>query len=249
MKRILLGGMALLALGLGATPAAAADLALKATKAPPPVALYNWSGFYGGAAFGYAWGNVDWVYHDTTGVLADRPIASNPASVDGGFGSFHIGYLHQWGNWVVGAEFSYAYADDQINGNSLCFNQAFRCNMHLRQWFTVGPRLGYAWDNWLLYGTGGYANGEIRTDENLVAGGPIVNAGGAWHGGWFAGGGIEYGVNQFVVVGIEYKHLDFDTVLQTSLPFTNVETRNVSGTFDAVTARLTIRFGALDPWK
>ena len=248
MKRILLGGVGLLALGLGATPAAAADIPVK-VKAPPPVALYNWSGFYGGADIGYAWGKVDWVYHDTTGVLADRPIASNPASVDGGFGSVHIGYLHQWGNWVVGAEFSYAYADDEIKGNSLCFNQAFQCNMHLRQWFTVGPRLGYAWDNWLLYATGGYANGEIRTDENAVGGGPIINAGGAWHGGWFAGGGIEYGINQFVVVGIEYKHLDFNTVLQTSLPFSNVETRNVSGTFDVVAARLTIRFGALDPWK
>src|SRR5712672_81405 len=57
MKKILLGSVALLALGMAA-PASAADLAARPYSAPAPIAipmLYNWSGFYIGANGGYGW--------------------------------------------------------------------------------------------------------------------------------------------------------------------------------------------------
>ena len=42
----------------------AADLRAKAPvfKAPPPVAVFSWSGFYAGANIGYSWGRSrnDW---------------------------------------------------------------------------------------------------------------------------------------------------------------------------------------------
>ena len=55
MKMLLLASVGLIALGM-ATPASAADMAVKAPPPPPVVApIYNWGGFYIGANGGYAW--------------------------------------------------------------------------------------------------------------------------------------------------------------------------------------------------
>src|SRR3954471_22812895 len=56
MKKILLGSVALIAMGMAA-PASAADLAARPYKAAPIAApmMYDWSGFYIGANGGYGW--------------------------------------------------------------------------------------------------------------------------------------------------------------------------------------------------
>ena len=62
MKKILLGTVALVALGMRA-PASAADLAARPyTKAPPPMiaAIYDWSGFYIGLNGGGGWSHKCW---------------------------------------------------------------------------------------------------------------------------------------------------------------------------------------------
>src|SRR5579871_4197697 len=46
-----------------ATPVFAADMAVKAPPAPPPMPLFSWTGFYVGANIGGAWANDGW--HDT----------------------------------------------------------------------------------------------------------------------------------------------------------------------------------------
>src|SRR6478735_7754831 len=60
MKKFLLGTVGLVALGMAAGPASAADLAARPvyTKAPPPMvaAAYDWSGFYIGINGG--WGQT-----------------------------------------------------------------------------------------------------------------------------------------------------------------------------------------------
>lgn len=82
MKKILLSGMALLAVSMAA-PASAADLAAKPyVKAPPPVVapIYDWTGFYIGAngGWGQSHGCVDFVTPAGTvaGGCADRSGAS-----------------------------------------------------------------------------------------------------------------------------------------------------------------------------
>jgi outer membrane immunogenic protein len=52
MKRLFLASLALLALAGHAT---AADLPVY-TKAPPPVPIWNWAGFYAGINAGYSFG-------------------------------------------------------------------------------------------------------------------------------------------------------------------------------------------------
>ena len=52
MKNISLAGATLLAL-VTACPAIAADMPARGYKAPPPVVLDSWTGFYVGAALGW----------------------------------------------------------------------------------------------------------------------------------------------------------------------------------------------------
>src|ERR1700754_346940 len=69
MKYFLLGTVGLVALGIAAAPASAADLPAKPiTKAPPPIPIYDWTGFYIGGNGG--WGTQHRCFEalDLTGV-------------------------------------------------------------------------------------------------------------------------------------------------------------------------------------
>ena len=97
MKKILLGTVALIALGATA-PALAADLAPRPyTKAPAyvPAPIYNWTGFYLGGHIGGAFRG------DENNIFA--------GSSDGTFlGGVQVGYDTQFApNWVFGLEANY----------------------------------------------------------------------------------------------------------------------------------------------
>ena len=57
MKKLLLGAVALVALGLGGTPVKAADMPVYRKAEPLPV--WTWAGVYFGAHAGGAWGTVE----------------------------------------------------------------------------------------------------------------------------------------------------------------------------------------------
>jgi hypothetical protein len=39
----------------------------------------------------------------------------------------------------------------------------FNANQHkITKLFTVGPRLGYAWDRWMIFATGGWASANLK---------------------------------------------------------------------------------------
>ena len=172
--------------------------------------------------------------------MADR--VTGKTSLNGGFGGGHVGLQQQWGSWVLGAEFNY-YGGFSLEGTRSCFNPVANCTTELKSWWTVGPRVGYAVNNVLFYGTGGYAQGKIDTHENIAATGVFVNPASATHGGWFAGAGIEWALMPNVILGVEYTHVDLDTKLQLSSPPLNFEHRNIDLTSDSVRARLTFLFG------
>lgn len=139
MKKILLGTVALVALGMS-TSAFAADLRGRAyTKAPPPppAPIYNWTGFYIGGHIGAAFrGNNNAFFG-----------GSNDARFIGGG---QVGADYQFAqSWVVGIEANYS-AMGNNNGN---FNRGLA---------SVTGRLGYAWGPALLYAKGGYAYADTR---------------------------------------------------------------------------------------
>src|SRR5215813_10451068 len=128
MKKLFLGSVALVALGLGAPAAFAADRAVPAyAPPPPPVPVYTWSGCYAGANAGYSAGRStqNTVANSILtggglgvpapallgvpggGVIAPVPVGSSIAgdlNLSGFIGGFQGGCNYQWGTWVIGFE-------------------------------------------------------------------------------------------------------------------------------------------------
>ncbi|TMJ80945.1 MAG: hypothetical protein E6G79_17260, partial [Alphaproteobacteria bacterium] len=120
MKKILLGAMALVTLGLAA-PASAADLAARPyTKAPPPMiaAIYDWSGFYIGINGGGGWSHKCWdLINDGFGPIT--PISEGCHDATGGTVGGQIGYRWQASSWVLGLEAQGNWADFKGSNISL----------------------------------------------------------------------------------------------------------------------------------
>lgn len=231
MKKLLIG-VALTA--LLTAPALAADIpARMPVKAPPPVVqtVYNWSGLYIGAHGGYAWGDADWGFpFDGTFVSHD---------VDGGIFGGHAGFNFQWNQLVLGVEVAGSWTG--LDGSSLCPNPAFVCRTEFDRMFRAGGRAGLALNNWLIYATGGYANVRVDTDTTPVffGFGDTDN-----HRGWYAGGGVEYGVTQNLIIGVEGFRVSLDS--RTHAPAGGLTiTRNVDPDFSVIQGRISWKFG---PW-
>jgi outer membrane immunogenic protein len=117
MKRIFVGIFALTS--TLATSATAADMPVKAPIIPP-VAVYDWTGFYAGLNVGYSWGRsstYDTFYDSGTGTILSAATAK--FNMNGAIGGGQVGYNWEWNRWVFGLE-----ADIQGSGQkgSALFN-------------------------------------------------------------------------------------------------------------------------------
>ena len=190
MKKILLTTTALIALGIA--PAAAADLAARPyTKAPAAaIAINNWSGFYLGAMGGYA----QQTEATTLGI----------GEVKGGFAGGTLGYNWQTGNLVLGIEADAAWADVGFKvGNPAL--AAFETR--IRDMGTVRGRIGYAFDQVLVYGTGGYAWADNRVTASLLN---VSVSDSKFHSGWTLGAGVEVMFAPKWSVKAEYLYRSFE---------------------------------------
>lgn len=98
----------------------------------------------------------------------------------------------------------------------------------------------------MAYGTGGYAQATLSTAfyargfPNIAA---LVEK---RPEGWFAGGGIEYLITNWLYAGVEYRHIEFDTDLYKTTNISAVgSARYVSAKADIVQFRLGLKFA---PW-
>src|SRR3954467_13354271 len=154
MKKFLLGSVGLAAMLAG--PAMAADMPIKAPP-PPPVAYYDWSGAYIGFNAGGVGNEVNRAFK--VGGAVNPNFGTNDS--DGIFG-FHAGAQWQWGAWVLGVEAALSACFDECRSyTGVLPTPPFVANLtheeKMTNLFTVGPRLGYAWDRWLVFVTGGGA--------------------------------------------------------------------------------------------
>src|SRR5262249_28449313 len=120
MKKILVGAIGAVALGLSA-PASAADLAARPyTKAPPPMvaAIYDWSGFYIGINGGGGSSHNCWDLLTLGGVFVAGEGCHNAT---GGTVGGQVGYRWQSANWVFGIEGQGNWADFKGDSISTAF--------------------------------------------------------------------------------------------------------------------------------
>ncbi|WP_291842134.1 outer membrane protein [Bradyrhizobium sp.] len=168
MKKFLLTTTGLIALAI--VPANAADLGARPyAKAPAAaIAINNWTGFYLGAMGGYAQEN-----------------SSGVGTLSGGFAGGTAGYNWQAGNLVFGIEADAAWADV---GATVGIPGLVSVTDTIRSMGTVRGRVGYAFDQVLLYGTGGYAWIDNRLTATLLG---VGLSDSQFHSGWTAGVGVE----------------------------------------------------------
>ncbi len=175
MRRVILGLAAVAAIAVLADGANAADLGRRyqpapVVKAPIYNPVFNWTGFYIGINGGGAWGRSTWDSADTF-------------TVSGGLIGGTAGYNWQVGQAVLGIEGDVDWTNISGTTTTLCPQGCKTSNTWLS---TVRGRLGYAFDRFLPYITGGLAVGDIRASVPGFAGASATNA------GWTLGGGVEF---------------------------------------------------------
>jgi outer membrane immunogenic protein len=203
MKRFLLGSVGLAAMIAG--PAMAADMPL---KAPPPVAIFSWTGCYVGAHVGGKSGRVSPITAGAnTGGVAPGTATSGSITMSGALGGGQIGCNYQVGTWVFGIEGDGSVV--QSDGQRIETNfPGFRVQTTEHWLATARGRLGYAQDKWLLYVTGGGAWAELQTTNYAPVGGLAAIQKNTLSG-WTVGVGAEYALGYGWSIKGEYLYMEF----------------------------------------
>ncbi|WP_176082478.1 outer membrane protein [Martelella sp. HB161492] len=207
MKKILLASAALATM---TGSAFAADIVTPAPVYTPPAVStpaaqnFNWTGFKVGATGGWNWNEQKF---SANGVNSSKH-ESNGGTI-GAFG----GYDYQFGNNVVlglegditynpdnNSKFGYSYSTTDENDAEV--TQKGSGKMGYDWEGSVRGRLGYAFDNTLLYTTGGWA---IANGYNTVNGDKKNDT----YNGWTLGAGVDYAFNNNIFARVEYRYTDY----------------------------------------
>ena len=204
-----------------------ADLAVTVPVKELITAEYDWTGPYGGSHVGYAWGSSDWTSHEIgatgpslTGSLDFYKGFDFSKGTGSFFGGLQAGYNYMLpSQLVLGVEGDVSFPNS-IRGtqtiSSASVGQASYSEM-VEYSGTVRGRIGYSFNNWLVYGTGGFAwTRDQFTRAQLVGtpfGGTAV-AGTAesalrWRTGWTVGAGVEVPFAPNWTGKLEYLFTDF----------------------------------------
>jgi outer membrane immunogenic protein len=231
----------------GPTAAFAADLP---TKAPPMMMApaYDWSGFYIGGHVGGVWDHRTVTTNNiATGVAVPLGTGSHTlSSVTGGAqGGFNFVLAP---GWIAGFEADVSGAG--LDATTPITTTRFGTNLHhneLDLYGTVRGRVGYAINNVLLYGTGGFAWADEKITRTQVTGAfanavaPVSESATQTGIGWAAGAGVEWGFAPNWSARAEYLHLDLGTQ---SFTFPLAMQRNDARVnLDVVRAGLNYKFG------
>ncbi len=191
MKRLVLAGIGALAAVTMISLANAADLSNRAmpAKAPAYVQTYNWTGGYVGINGGGGWGRSD----------VSAPFTSGGFNTSGGVVGGTLGYNWQMNQTVFGLEGDVDWSN--ISGNAAC-GIGLNCQTRNDWLGTARGRIGYTFDRFLPFVTGGAAFGDIK---NSVTG---LGSSTATKAGWTVGAGLEAAISGPWTAKIEYLYAD-----------------------------------------
>ncbi len=224
MKRALTLGLGMVAFSVA--QASAADLPVKARPMAPVAMAYNWTGCHIG-------GNIGGKWVRTSGTVTVGPTALTlPGSVafadaDSttliGGGQVGCDWQAPGSNWVFGVEGDIDWQRwSRVNtiGAVTVFPFVAGDSFEWRsRWqASLRGRVGYAWDRWMLYATGGAAFTDITVGTNFittVAGGftfpPTVVSDTKTVVGATVGGGLEYAFTNNFTAGVEGRYSWYGT--------------------------------------
>ena len=196
MKRLVLASVGALAVAASMGSANAADIARRAampTKAVPYVSTYNWTGAYVGINGGAGWGRSNF----------SAPVATGDFNTRGGQVGGTIGYNYQAGQAVFGLEGDLDWSN--VRGNSAC-GVGQTCETRNTWLGTARGRVGYAFDRFMPYVTGGLAVGGVK--NSITGSGDSTTT----KAGYALGGGIEAALAGPWTAKVEYLYADLGRV-------------------------------------
>ena len=175
-----------------------------------PQPVMTWSGFYIGINAGAGFGGD---YKASTSLFG-TPIQSTLSA--GGFtGGMQAGYNFQiegGQGFVVGVEGDFNYANFK-NSSSIGVPGFGSASVEAKTDYfaTFRARFGYAFDNVMLYGTGGIAftHAKLSASESTGLFLPNSISNSQSHTGWVIGAGMEAALNANVSLRAEYLYADF----------------------------------------
>ncbi|MDX6807014.1 outer membrane protein [Terrihabitans rhizophilus] len=148
----------------------------ESSYAAPATSASNWTGFYVGGHVGYGTGEA------------------SEADIDGFVGGVQGGFNWQMGQFLAGVEADVSYSGVGASGLVDSYDV---------DWLgTARGRVGFAFDRFVAYGTGGLAwanaeyEGPVSSDSNT-------------HLGWTLGAGVEMALTERVSAKAEYLYMDF----------------------------------------
>jgi outer membrane immunogenic protein len=163
-------------------------------------------GFVGGGQFGYNWQASNWVYGIETEFSAFQLDQTAVNSVALPANTFAFGLGSNCDVFAPGAP-----------TNTPCVGH-FSTSVKTNWLFTLRPRLGYAWDQSMIYLTGGLALTKVSFSQsysdNISFGTPPGGAAfiskSSTQTGWTIGGGVERGFGTNWSGRLEYLYTRFD---------------------------------------
>jgi high affinity Mn2+ porin len=213
----------------GVGPTRSADYSIsRPTKSLAPVPFLNWTGFYVGGHLGYGRGHANDSFADPVTAGSNKALGSL-------FGGLQLGYNHVLKSGILlGIESDLSFpnflsADDVVRSRITpqgILSEKIDYVGRLR------GRIGYAFDNWLIYGTGGVAWSQARFIETSDLTGDEDKAL-RMRGGWVLGAGAEVAIAPDWSARLEYLYDNFGKAAVTMPSGARSES-----TFDTHTLRL-----------
>ena len=217
MKQLLLASTAILcggaALASDLPPRVSSKAAMAYAAAPR-----SWTGCYIGAHAGAGWGRTD--FSDPAG--GNIAPLGDTIGVDGGtafIGGGQLGCDYQFAsNWVVGLAGDFSWANIQGETNDPFFSgkgpPGTPLPLHSRTDFLASAtgRVGYAWDQYLVYAKGGAAWSHNKYEANnfgCIIFTPCNVSASDTPFGWTAGVGFGWAFAQKWSMLVEYDHYGF----------------------------------------
>jgi outer membrane immunogenic protein len=171
--------------------AGAADFPRKALPYSSPIYAPVWSGFYAGVNAGYGW--ASW-----------SPPGGGSLDMKGFLGGGQLGYNWQIGSFVIGAEGDVQYSAQKQTDTTAGITSEAKI-----PWFgTARGRVGYAFDSFMVYATGGAAWTNFKVSASALG---LTVSTETTKAGWTAGGGVEWMFMPRWSVKAEYLYIDSGT--------------------------------------
>ncbi len=176
-------------------------------------APHDWSGYYIGADLGGAWSktNLTNTVSDPALNWTDFAVGQSLGYTQSGLvGGAHVGLNFQQDRFLYGAELA-AFGAGVTGGGTLPPNQMGSAGddvfaSRIRMLLLATARVGYTFDQTLVYAKAGYAGGKLSTSVADSVGSSGAGSNSAWRSGFALGAGVEYAVTGNWSLGLEYDY-------------------------------------------